>query len=585
MDDNEQLPFRLVGMSREEFYEELYADIPSDNESENDSDDKDSDSEVPDEHIETPEIELESDNDWDDEDLRPLSTFIDVPVDRQKPKWNKIYNVCKPTPFLEDSGPVNIISNGDIPSPCQLFELFLSDNIIDNIVFQTNLYATQTRQGRMFVHLTKIEFKCFVAINLLMGLKKLPSYRDFWSSAPDLHDSFVSKLMTVNRFGWILTNLHINDNELMPKRNSPDFDKLYKIRPFLSSLQINFLKYFRPSEYIAIDESMIKFKGRSSLKQYLPKKPIKRGYKVWVLADKSGYCYKFDIYTGKTGDSPEKGLGVKVVNRLCQGLENKGHKIFFDNYFSSVELMEILKKFKIFACATINPTRRELPDFRRDKELKQGDFDYFISNSGIYTVKWKDKRCVHLISNYHQANEVTKVNRKTKTGVIQEISCPTILSDYNANMNSVDKLDQLKSCYELDRKSKKWWHRIFFHFLDVCVVNSYVIHKQLNTGTKISLKNFKREIINSLISETQVNNNKRSKSHLEPLQIKKHKPYVPPEIRNKENLHMPMYGSRRRCAHCSTREKQIRTDWMCQTCTVPLCLSKSKNCFYEYHAV
>ncbi|GFS85859.1 hypothetical protein NPIL_346571 [Nephila pilipes] len=38
---------------------------------------------------------------------------------------------------------------------------------------------------------------------------------------------------------------------------------------------------FNPNEMQAIDESMIPFKGRSSLKQYIPNKPIKRGYKVW----------------------------------------------------------------------------------------------------------------------------------------------------------------------------------------------------------------------------------------------------------------------------------------------------------------
>ena len=60
---------------------------------------------------------------------------------------------------------------------------------------------------------------------------------------------------------------------------------------------------------------MIKFKGRSSLKQFLPNKPIKSGYKVWMLADKSGYCVKFDLYTGKT-DKVTTILGEKVVNYL-----------------------------------------------------------------------------------------------------------------------------------------------------------------------------------------------------------------------------------------------------------------------------
>ena len=83
----------------------------------------------------------------------------------------------------------------------------------------------------------------------------------------------------------------------MPQRGAPNFDKLYKLRPFIDKLSENFQKAFNPNETMAVDESMIKFKGRSSLKQFMPKKPIKRGYKVWVLADKSGYASKFEIYT------------------------------------------------------------------------------------------------------------------------------------------------------------------------------------------------------------------------------------------------------------------------------------------------
>ncbi len=54
---------------------------------------------------------------------------------------------------------------------------------------------------------------------------------------------------------------------------------------------------------------MIKFQGRSSLKQYLPNKPVKRGIKVWVLADsQNGYFYNMQVYTGRER-TPEKQLG------------------------------------------------------------------------------------------------------------------------------------------------------------------------------------------------------------------------------------------------------------------------------------
>jgi len=44
-----------------------------------------------------------------------------------------------------------------------------------------------------------------------------------------LHDSYISILMTVNRFGWLLSHIHLNNNSLIPKKNQPGYDKLYKI--------------------------------------------------------------------------------------------------------------------------------------------------------------------------------------------------------------------------------------------------------------------------------------------------------------------------------------------------------------------
>ena len=59
------------------------------------------------------------------------------------------------------------------------------------------------------------------------------------------------------------------------KRNK---DKLYKLRPLINSLNDNLIKLYNVSYQVSIDESMILFKGRISLKQYNPMKPIKRGY-------------------------------------------------------------------------------------------------------------------------------------------------------------------------------------------------------------------------------------------------------------------------------------------------------------------
>ena len=96
---------------------------------------------------------------------------------------------------------------------------------------------------------------------------------------------------------------------------------------------------YNPSKELAVDEAMIKFQGRSSLKQYMPQKPIKRGIKVWVLADsKNGYFSRFEIYTGKI-DHAERGLGARVVKDLSFDFQGKWHHLFFDNFFTSKKLL------------------------------------------------------------------------------------------------------------------------------------------------------------------------------------------------------------------------------------------------------
>lgn len=71
-----------------------------------------------------------------------------------------------------------------------------------------------------------------------------------------------------------------------------------------------------PTECVALDESMVKFKGRSSIQQYMPKKPVKRGYKIWMLADQSGYAWNFQIYTGKENNNTEKSLESQSCARF-----------------------------------------------------------------------------------------------------------------------------------------------------------------------------------------------------------------------------------------------------------------------------
>ena len=425
------------------------------------------------------------------------------------------------------------------------------------------------------------EIKHFLAINLMMGIKKLPSYKDYWSSDPALRDVYISSIMSRNRFSWLLSNVHLNDNDNQPKKGEDNYDRLYKVRPLLNSLSDTFSHSYKPTCNQSVDESMIRFKGRSCLKQYMPQKPIKRGYKMWVRANENGYISQFEIYTGKVGTLTEKNLGARVVKTMTENLNGKNHHVYFDNYFSSLPLMRNLLQHQVYACGTVRQGRVGMPkDFTSDKSMERGEFQFRCSEEGLVALLWKDKKSILFLSNFHDIDDVSCVERKNKDGTRTEISCPQLVKDYNAHMGYVDKADMMKSFYEIDRRSKKWWHRIMWHLLDVAVVNSFLIFNERNEGKSLTLKEFRLAVIAGLIgaSKSSPGNGKKIQR-----QQSAFKPYVAPEKRFDKAAHMPMRGTSRRCAFCSTASEPHRTKWSCETCEVGLCLSEAKNCFARYH--
>ena len=64
-----------------------------------------------------------------------------------------------------------------------------------------------------------------------------------------------------------------------------------KIRPLVKRFLRVSQSLYNPEHNLTIDsESMIKFNGRSKYKVYMPQKPIKYGFKAYVLAEAtSGY--------------------------------------------------------------------------------------------------------------------------------------------------------------------------------------------------------------------------------------------------------------------------------------------------------
>ena len=115
----------------------------------------------------------------------------------------------------------------------------------------------------------------------------------------------------------------------------------------------------------AIDEHKIKFKDQHLLKQYMPLKLIKRGFRIWCRNDSAtGYLFQFDIYTRKK-ENREGGLGENGVMHLSRSLVGTNVRLDFDNFFTTPSSIFKLKEDQLYSCNTIRQNRKGMPKILR----------------------------------------------------------------------------------------------------------------------------------------------------------------------------------------------------------------------------
>lgn len=106
------------------------------------------------------------------------------------------------------------------------------------------------------------DFLAWIGINFLRWYHRLPSTELYWSTFEDLAVDVVKKAMSRDRYQQITRMLHLAENDKIPDRKSPDYDRMYKIRRSADMLSEKFLENMSCSSHFSIDESMVKFKGR-----------------------------------------------------------------------------------------------------------------------------------------------------------------------------------------------------------------------------------------------------------------------------------------------------------------------------------
>ena len=146
--------------------------------------------------------------------------------------------------------------------------------------------------------------------------------------------------MSCDRYIHILRCLHFHDNEEI--LNHP----LVQIKPVIGHVQSEFLAVLTPGKNLRIDESLLLWKGRRRLKQYIPLKRNRFGIKLYMIVDcVTGFVLGCVVYTGADTDYQKFDLGVTgdIVAHLLQPYFYKGHVVYIDNWYTSPTLLEFLQ--------------------------------------------------------------------------------------------------------------------------------------------------------------------------------------------------------------------------------------------------
>ena len=156
----------------------------------------------------------------------------------------------------------------------------------------------------------------------------------------------------------------------------------------------------------------------------------------------------------------------------------KNHVVYMDNFFTSVKPAEDLEAKQTFCVGTIRTNKlhaiSELCDQGTLRSMERGD--YICKTKGSITITvWKDNNLPHFqrvpcVRRRHRSEE--EIGRWCSGADTLSPALP----GYNQCMGGVDHNDQNFSYYAINRKSRRWWLRIFYHFLDVAVVNAHCLY-------------------------------------------------------------------------------------------------------------
>lgn len=205
-----------------------------------------------------------------------------------------------------------------------------------------------------------MELKAFIGFLFYTAIfKENDEQYTSWYSTDGTGREIYRCIMSKNRLEVLMNTIRFDDAETREQRR--ELDLAAPISELFNKFIQNCQDIYSIGTCACVDEMLVAFRGRCRFKMYMPKKPAKYGLKIMCITDaRNGYLINGYIYLGKDSDGqnlPQEqqrlSKPTQSVLRLISPIEGSNRNVTADNWFSSIELVNILKEKRLTFVGTL----------------------------------------------------------------------------------------------------------------------------------------------------------------------------------------------------------------------------------------